>query len=225
MLYLVATPIGNLGDLTYRAVELLKEVDLILCEDTRHSRRLLDRYEIARPLSSYHKFNIREREEKILLALEEGKKIALISDAGTPGINDPGADLVSACCERGIAVTHLPGPCAAINALVVSGLPTDRFQFLGFLPKKSGQRERMLKEALAYPGTTIFYESPHRIAKTLKQLDTLEPRAQVVMARELTKKFEEVRRGSPSDLHASCETKKPKGEIVLLIGPLATEKE
>lgn len=217
MLYLVATPIGNLADLSYRAVETLRSVDAILCEDTRHSRRLLNHYEIDKPLRSYHKFNLKQREEQILDQLTEGKKLALISDAGTPGISDPGSDIVAACVERGLPVTQIPGPCALISALTLSGLNTERFQFLGFLPKKSGQRERLLQEGLDYPGTTIFYESPHRILKTLKQLQEIEPEAHVVILRELTKKFEERLAGNAAELLSHWSERKPKGEFVLLL--------
>jgi 16S rRNA (cytidine1402-2'-O)-methyltransferase len=213
MLYLIATPIGNLGDLTYRAVEILKTCDLILCEDTRHSAVLLAHYEIRKPLKSYHQFNESEREEQILGELRNGKTIALISDAGTPGICDPGEQLVKRCIEENLPFTALPGPCAIITALTLSGMDTLPFQFIGFLPKKTSEIRKALQEALLYPGTTICYETPHRITETLEILKELAPTRKVAIARELTKKFEECLRGTPEELLPHTF----KGEIVLLI--------
>lgn len=221
MLYLVATPIGNLADMTFRAVEVLKNCDYILCEDTRHSAVLLNHYQIYKPLKSYHKFNEKAQAEHILNDLREGKQIALISDAGTPGISDPGADLVKLCVENRVAVTALPGPCAAIQAISCSGLPTDRFQFFGFLPKKETELKRELQQILAYGGTTICYESPNRLLSTLEMIHELDSQRSLVVARELTKKFEELRRGTASTLLTSWTNSQVKGEIVLLIAPSA----
>ncbi len=218
MLYLVATPIGNLGDITFRAVEVLKHCDVILCEDTRHSGKLLNHYEITTPRKSYHMFNEARREPEILERLRNGQDVALISDAGTPGISDPGQRLVRACAEAELPVTAIPGPCAAIQGLVASGLDSTQFQFLGFLPKKPGKLRKALQAALDYPGTSIVYESPHRLHKSLKALAELSPETPVVVARELTKKFEEYRRGTAPELLEHYLAKPPKGEIVLLIG-------
>lgn len=217
MIFIVATPIGNLSDITYRAVETLKSCDYILCEDTRHSLTLLQHYDINRPLKSYHKFNESARQEEIINDLIEGKNIALISDAGTPGISDPGAQLIAACISRNIKVVAIPGACAAITALCCSGLDTDRFQFWGFLPKKQGELKRFLYEILAFSGTSICYESPNRLLDVLKILNEIAPDRLLVVARELTKKFEEVQRGTPASLIQHWEHSPLKGEIVLLI--------
>lgn len=217
MLYLVATPIGHLGDITFRAVEVLRSVDYILCEDTRHSHHLLAHYGIQKPLKSYHKFNETSREEDLIADLKNGLNIALISDAGTPGICDPGLQLVQRCREEGIAVTALPGACAAILALAPSGLNSERFQFVGFLPKKTSELRNYLQEILQYPGTTICYESPHRIEETLEALDSLAAGRPLAIARELTKTFEEYLRGTASELLAHFKAHPPRGEIVLLI--------
>ena len=219
MLFLIASPIGNLADITFRAVETLKSCDYILCEDTRHSAILLNHYNIHKPLKSYHKFNESFRAESIITDLESGKIICLLSDAGTPGISDPGADLVKLCIEHNLQVTALPGPCAAIQALCCSGLPTDRFQFLGFLPRKESDLKRDLQQILDYPGTTICYESPHRLQNVLTMIQTMQPERLLVVGRELTKKFEEIVRGTPSTLIEHWKTKTLKGEIVLLISP------
>lgn len=217
MLYLVATPIGNLADITFRAIETLKICDYILCEDTRHSLNLLNHYEINKPLKSFHKFSEASKENSIIADLQEGKQIALISDAGTPGISDPGTRLVQACVKEGLSVIAIPGPCAAITAISSSGLETDRFQFIGFLPKKPSELKRKLKELLAYPGTTICYESPHRLLEVLQEIDAIDPKRPLVIARELTKKFEETIRGTANELHDHWKDKTVKGEIVLLI--------
>lgn len=217
MLYLVATPIGNLSDITFRAIEILKSVDYILCEDTRHSAHLLKHYEISKPLVSYHSFSEAKKLAEILDTLREGKQVALISDAGTPGISDPGTMLVQACVKEGITVMAIPGPCAAIAAISTSGLDTEAFQFIGFLPKKSMELTRKLKQILAYPGTTVCYESPYRLLDVLQVLLTLDPTRQIVVGRELTKKFEEMIRGSAAELMAHWDEKAVKGEIVLLI--------
>lgn len=217
ILYLVATPIGNLADITFRAVSTLQSCDYILCEDTRNSQILLQHYNIQKPLRSYHKFNEASQSEAILADLEEGKNIALISDAGTPGISDPGEDLVKKCIERSLTVTSIPGPCAAIQALSCSGLSTERFQFWGFLPKKEGEIRRTLHEILTYKGTTICYESPHRLIEMLEFLHQMDPERLIVVGRELTKKFEEVIRGKAMELIDHWKKSTLKGEIVLLI--------
>ena len=216
MLYLVATPIGNLSDITFRAIETLNLCDYILCEDTRHSLILLRHYQIQKPLKSYHKFNEASQADQILEDLRNGKNIALISDAGVPGISDPGADLVKICVEQAIAVTAIPGPCAAIQALCCSGLPTDRFQFIGFLERKESELKRELQNILAYHGTTICYESPHRLLSTLTVVQEIDPIRLLVVARELTKKFEEIVRGTAGELLAYWDKNPLKGEIVLL---------
>ena len=217
MLYLVATPIGPLADLTFRAVEVLRAADYILCEDTRHSQHLLAHYAIQKPLKSYHKFNETSREDELLADLKNGATIALISDAGTPGICDPGVQLVRRCREEGIAVTAIPGACAAILALAMSGMESERFQFIGFLPKKTAELRSALQEILRYRGTTICYESPHRIEATLQALDKLASTRPIAIARELTKTFEEYLPGTASDLMEHFKKLPPRGEMVLLI--------
>lgn len=216
MLYLVATPIGNLADISYRAVEVLKTCDYILCEDTRHSLNLLKHYEIIKPLKSFHKFSEAKKESSILTDLKNGKTIALISDAGTPGIADPGQRLVKSCIEENIHVIAIPGACAAIQALCCSGMCTDKFQFLGFLPKKTSELQQSLLESLEYSGTTIFYESPKRLLDTLHLLKKFAPERQLAVLRELTKRYEEQKRGKAGELleHFQNEV---RGEIVLLI--------
>ena len=196
MLYLIPTPIGNLKDFTYRAVETLSACDLILCEDTRVSLTLLRHYGIRIPLKSYHQFNEAAREDEIINDLKNGKQIALITDAGTPGISDPGSRLVKKCRQDQVPVTALPGPCAVTTALSGSGLFSEKFQFIGFLPKKPGQLRDALIDALLYAGTTAAYESPHRLVETLKTINTVHSGAQIAVCRELTKKFEEYQTGS-----------------------------
>ncbi len=217
MLYLIATPIGNLADITVRALKTIEACDYLLCEDTRHSRRLLSHYDLRKPLKSYHKFSEAKREEEIIKDLKSGKTIGLLSDAGTPGIADPGVRLVKKCRELELEVYPIPGPCSPIVALVASGLDTTRFQFVGFLPRKKGKLTKILEEGLAYPGTTICFESPHRILKSLKLLAELDPEKQVVVARELTKKFEEYAKGTPAELLEKWKTSPPKGEIILML--------
>jgi 16S rRNA (cytidine1402-2'-O)-methyltransferase len=226
MLYLVSTTIGNLADMTFRAVETLQSCDYILCEDTRHSLPLLKHYNIHKPLKSYHKFNESAQVDSIIQDLESGQNIALISDAGTPGISDPGARLVEACIAKQIIVQAIPGPCAAIQALSCSGLSTERFQFVGFLPRKEGEIRRLLQDLLNYKGTTICYESPHRLLDILTLIHEMDPHRLLVVARELTKKFEEFQRGTPSQLLEHWANQAPKGEIVLLIsGSTSSEQE
>jgi|EndMetStandDraft_5_1072996.scaffolds.fasta_scaffold352466_1 16S rRNA (cytidine1402-2'-O)-methyltransferase len=217
MLYLVATPIGNLGDITYRAVEILKNCDYILCEDTRHSQALLHHYDINKPLKSFHKFSEASKEHLILQDLTNEKKIALISDAGTPGISDPGERLVKACIKSNIPVQSIPGPCAAIAAITCSGLSTSVFQFMGFLPRKPSELRRCLQEILAYSGTSILYESAQRIPKVLSLLEEQAPTRSLAIARELTKKFEEMIRGTAAELLHYYAKHPLKGELVFLI--------
>lgn len=217
MLYIVSTPIGNLSDITLRAIETLKSVDYILCEDTRHTIHLLKHYNIEKPLKSFHKFNETAKEKSVIEDLLNGSHIALVSDAGTPGISDPGERLIQECIEQNINIEVIPGPCALISALSLSGLTTTPFQFLGFLPKKKNALSLILSNALKYPGTSIFYESPFRLKEVLSLLHTLKEKAHIVVARELTKKFEEVVRGSPETLLHYFESNTLKGEIVLLI--------
>ena len=217
-LFIVATPIGNLEDLTPRALRLLGEVDLVACEDTRHTRGLLNRFGIKAKTISYHEHNERERAEELAKLLEAGNNIAIVSDAGTPLISDPGFRVVRAAIERGIQVIPIPGPAAFVAALVASGLPTDQFFFGGFLPARATARRAMLEKLRAIPATLVFYEAPHRIAATLKDaLNTLGDRTAAV-ARELTKLHEEIARGSLSELAQRFSASAPaRGEMVLLI--------
>ena len=218
MLYVVATPIGNLGDITLRALEILKDVDLIAAEDTRHSGILLKHYQIKKPLISYHEHNEAMRTAQLIERLAVGEKIALITDAGTPGLSDPGARLIRECIKRELPFTIIPGPSSIATALVGSGFSAERFFFGGFLPNKSGQRERELRVAVAArEETSIYFESPYRLTKTLKALIDIMPDRQLCVARELTKKFEEFRRGTPAELLIHYEAHPPKGEIVLVI--------
>jgi 16S rRNA (cytidine1402-2'-O)-methyltransferase len=218
-LYLVATPIGNLEDITLRALRVLRECDVVAAEDTRHSGRLLQHFGISKPLLSYFQFNEARRSEEILERLRRGEKVALVTDAGTPGISDPGARVVAAALAAGLRVEAVPGPCALVAALTASGLPTDEFHFVGFLPHKSGQRRRQLEGLRTVPGTLVFYESPYRIIKLLEELAGLYPMRKVVLARELTKKFEEFRSGLPGPLLEEIRAKTPKGEFVVVMGP------
>lgn len=217
MLYVVATPIGNLSDITLRAIDTLKSVDYILCEDTRRSNILLKHYEISKPLKSFHKFSERSKQDAVIDDLKNGKSIALISDAGTPGISDPGTALIQHCIAEEITVIAIPGPCAAIAALCSSGLDTTRFQFVGFLPKKEGELRKTLQDILLYSGTSVCYESPNRLTDLLNMLHHLDPERHLVVARELTKLHEECRRGTAHTLFTHFSSHPPKGEIVLLI--------
>lgn len=217
-LYLVATPIGNMEDITLRALRTLRECDCVAAEDTRHTGQLLKHFSISKPLLSYHQFNEARRSSEIVARLKNGEKVALVSDAGSPAISDPGERVVRAALNAGLTVEAVPGPSALVTALSASGLPTDSFHFHGFLPHKSGQRHRALCTALALPGTSVFYESPYRILKILKELETIAPARPVVLARELTKKFEEWLRGTPAALLSQMSQRTPKGEFVVLIG-------
>lgn len=217
-LYLVSTPIGNLEDITHRAVRVLGEVALIACEDTRHTQKLLNHYGIKTKTISYHEHNERERAVELAKLLAEGSDVAVVSDAGTPSINDPGFRLAQAAIEKGIRVVPVPGASALIAALVASGLATDEFFFGGFLPSRSGARRTRLNELRAIPATLIFYEGPHRIAATLKDAHEILGEREAVVARELTKMHEEMVRGRLSKLASHfAETENARGEMVLMI--------
>ena len=219
-LYVVATPIGNLGDISRRACEVLQQVNLVLAEDTRSFKRLAAHLGISTPALSYHDHNEAARTPQIISQLVSGKNIALVSDAGTPTINDPGYRLLSAAREHGLNVVSIPGPCALIAAAAISGLPLNQFTFYGFLPNKGGKRKTMLAQALNLGHTSIFYESPHRIIKTLADLEEIDSTAEVFLARELTKIHEESLRGNPSSLRKQLANRgSVKGEIVLIIAP------
>ena len=217
-LYLVATPIGNLEDITLRALRVLRECDVIAAEDTRHTGQLLKHFGISKRLLSYFQFNEARRSEEIIERLRRGEKIALVTDAGSPGISDPGERVVKAALAAGFRVEAVPGACALVAALTASGLPTDEFHFIGFLPHKSGQRRNKLESLKGLDGTLVLYESPYRISRLLGELNEVFPERQVVLARELTKKFEEFLRGKPVDLVRVATNRYLKGEFVVLIG-------
>ncbi len=217
-LYLVATPIGNLEDITLRALRTLKECDVVAAEDTRRTGTLLKHFGIARPMLSYFQFNEAKRGGELLERLRRGEKIALVTDAGSPGISDPGERVVRAARAEGLRVESVPGPCALVSALTASGLPADEFHFIGFLGHKSGRRRRQLEGLKGINGTLILYESPFRLEKLLGELNEAFPGRQVVLARELTKKFEEYLRGTPGELLEHFRQKTPRGEFVVLIG-------
>ena len=217
ILYIIATPIGNLEDITLRAVRILKEVDLIACEDTRHTRKLLNHFQISTPLTSYFEYNKLQKGKSLILEILSGKNVALVSDAGTPGISDPGYNLVVAAIEKGISVIPIPGPSAAITALSASGLPTDQFHFVGFLPQKEGKKRRLLESLKEESATLVIYESPFRIKKTLQlSLEVFGDRPAVVV-HELTKIHEGFFRGLTSEVQKKIESVPEKGEWVLLI--------
>lgn len=216
-LYLCATPIGNLQDITLRVLETLKTVDLVACEDTRKTLQLLNHFEISKPVTSYYEHNKMTKGDVIIQQLKEGKSIALVSDAGMPGISDPGYDLVQQCLAEDIPFTVLPGAVAAITGLVLSGLPTDRFAFEGFIPRQKKERLQYFQNLLHEERTMIFYESPHRLEDTLKTMIEVFPDRSMAAARELTKKFEEIVRGTPSEVLAHFEAEGIRGEFVLLL--------
>ncbi|MEO6589070.1 MAG: 16S rRNA (cytidine(1402)-2'-O)-methyltransferase [Pyrinomonadaceae bacterium] len=218
ILYLVATPIGNLQDITFRAVEILKKVDLIACEDTRHTRKLLTHFGIKNKLVSYHEHNEFERAEEFAAYLEDGKSIAVVSDAGTPGIADPSFRLVQKAHEVGAEINPIPGAVAFVNAVIVSGLPTDSIFFGGFLPSRKGERCKRLEEVKQIPATLCFYETPHRIAKSLTDCFEILGNRNAVVVRELTKMHEEIVCGNLEKLKNQFSEKHIKGEIVLVIG-------
>lgn len=218
-LYVVATPIGNLEDITFRAVRVLKEVDAIACEDTRHTRKLLDHYGIQKTLISYHEHNEGPRTEELLALLREGRSLALVSDAGTPLVSDPGYRIVHAAAAEGIVVTPVPGPSAILAALAASGLPTDAFRFCGFLPSKPSQRRKLLESVAADQATLIFYEAPHRIVETLDDLLAILGGRPAVLAREITKLHEEFLRGSVSAIASELRSRPSiRGELTLIVG-------
>lgn len=216
-LYVVATPIGNLEDITFRAVRVLREADLIACEDTRHTRVLLSHYGIGTPTLSYHDHNARTRAPQLLDRLEAGESIALVSDAGTPAISDPGYRLISGAAERGIAVVPVPGPSAFVAALSAAGLATDAFLFAGFLPPKASQRQARLADLATERATLVFYEAPHRITETLADLAEAFGDREAVLARELTKLHEELLRGRLSGLGDALTPDRRRGEMVLVV--------
>lgn len=223
-LYLVATPIGNMEDMTYRGVRILSEVDLIACEDTRTSRKLLDHFDIHTPTTSYHEFNKIEKAPALLRALDEGKDVALISDAGSPGISDPGEELVAMCYEEGYNVSAIPGATASVVALTSSGQKTRRFAFEAFLPKDKKERRRVLEEMERETRTLIVYEAPHRLKETLKELHQALGNRSITICRELTKKFEEHRKTTIEEAMAYYNENDPRGEYVLIIAGKTKEE-
>jgi len=216
-LYLVATPIGNLEDITLRALRTLKECHLVAAEDTRRTGQLLKHYGISKPLLSYFRFNEAKRCQEIIERLRRGERIALVTDAGSPGISDPGQRVVHETVAAGFRVEPVPGPSALVAALTASGLPTDEFHFIGFLPHKSGQRRKQLEKFKGFEGTLALYESPYRVEKLLAELRELYPSHRVVLARELTKKFEEFLRGTPAELLEALKKRSLKGEFVVML--------
>lgn len=225
VLYVVGTPIGNLEDITYRAVRILREAGLIACEDTRHTRKLLDHYGIETKLISYHEHNEAERARELAERLQEGVSVAQVSDAGMPCISDPGYRVIKSAIEHGITVVPVPGPSALIAAVAASGLPTDAFEFRGFLPAKSGQRRTELESIRSRGDTVIFYEAPHRIRETLADIvAVLGPERPVVVARELTKVHEEFIRGTAGEIAGQAHERELKGEITILIGKSAAQE-
>jgi 16S rRNA (cytidine1402-2'-O)-methyltransferase len=217
MLYVVGTPIGNLSDITQRALDVLKSADVVAAEDTRHSGNLLKHFGIRKPLVSYHQHNEAMRTAELVERITAGENIAVITDAGMPGLSDPGARILRACIERNLPYTVVPGPSSILTALVGSGYSLDRFYFGGFLPVKSGQRERELRTAAEHEETSVYFESPYRLTKTLTVCAAIMSERQLCVARELTKKFEEFRRGTGAELLAHYNSKSPKGEITLII--------
>ena len=218
-LLVCATPIGNLGDVTLRVLDALRMADVIAAEDTRVTRKLLARYELHTPLEAYHAHNLAEKTPQLVERLQRGERIALVSDAGTPGISDPGAHLVDACLDAGVRVEVLPGASAIVTALVASGLPTYAFYFGGFLPRKAGERSRALEKVGELDATLVFYESPGRTPATLASLAEAFPGRRAALARELTKLHEEVARAEVSELARAFADRELKGEVVLLVGP------
>lgn len=225
MLYIVPTPIGNLEDITLRALRILQEADLIAAEDTRKTLTLLNHFEIKKPLISYYEHNKRSKGEVLLAKLREGKNIALVSDAGSPGICDPGADLIKEALAEGLEITVLPGACAATTALIASGLDTTKFVFEGFIPRERSPRKKFLKELASESRTMIFYETPHRITESLKAVYEAFGERQIALCRELTKKFEEINRGALSEIIAEYEAREPKGEFVLIVEGRSAEED
>ncbi len=231
-LFVVSTPIGNLEDVTLRAVNVLKDCDVIACEDTRNTRKLLARYDIETPLTSYHEHNEVEKSPRLLERLKNGKDVALVSDAGTPSVSDPGWRLVNLSIENNIEIVPIPGPSAVLSALVVSGLPTDSFLFLGFLPKTVGKKKELLKDVKRYPYTLVFYESARRLSRTLSLMLEILGDRNICVAREMTKLYEEVIRGSVSEVISILSEKESiKGEVTIVLegsrerrGEISTEE-
>ncbi len=213
----MATPIGNLGDITFRAVETLKAVDLIAAEDTRHTKILLDRYGITTPTTSYFEYNKVRKTDYLLKILKEGRSVALVSDAGTPGISDPGYTIIRLCIDNGIRIVPIPGASGLLTALTSSGKPTDKFAFEGFLSNKQARRRNQLKKLKAEDRTVVLYESPHRILKLLEDIMEIYGDIEIVLARELTKKFEEIRREKVSAMIGHFKTDKARGEFIVVI--------
>ena len=224
-LYLIATPIGNLGDISARALEVLEQVDLVACEDTRTSGRLLKHFDLKKKLISYHDFNESSRAGQLLELLKQGQSVGVITDAGSPGISDPAYRVVRTALENNIEIIALPGPTALIPALTASGLPTDRFFFEGFLPPKSGGRARRLESVKDFEHTLVFYESPHRIQKSLQAMLEILGDRPACLAREISKKFEEFIRGNLSDILEQVTERKIKGEIVIIVAGNKPEKK
>ncbi|MBU0570579.1 MAG: 16S rRNA (cytidine(1402)-2'-O)-methyltransferase [Candidatus Omnitrophica bacterium] len=215
-LSIVSTPIGNIEDITLRAIRTLKEADIIAAEDTRHTKKLLNAYRIDTPLTSFHSYNNRQKSRTIIKMLKEGKNVALVSDSGTPGISDPGHVLIKGCIDESLPATVIPGPTALVAALVLSGKPANKFVFEGFLSSKGARRKKQLKELLTEERTVIVYESPHRIEKLLIDIKDIDPARTVVLARELTKKFEEVKHGTAEEHLGYFAENKPRGEFIVL---------
>jgi len=218
-LYIVATPIGNLEDITYRAIRILGEVDLIAAEDTRHSRKLLNHFNISKPLTSYFDHNQQLKGDRLLNELRQGRSVALISDAGSPCVSDPGYHLVRDAVAEGIRVIPVPGPCAAVTALSGSGLPSDSFSFSGFPPARQGKRRSFLAGLMTLPGTLVLYEAPHRLEETLADMAFVLGERRIVVARELTKIYEEFIRGTVSEVLSIVSQGKVRGEVVILVAP------
>jgi 16S rRNA (cytidine1402-2'-O)-methyltransferase len=219
-LYIVGTPIGNLGDISFRALETLKEVDLIVAEDTRHTRRLTDRYEISTRMMSCHKFNEKQRTEQIIERIHDGQAVAMVTDSGMPCISDPGSRVAALCREAGIIITSIPGPAAVTTAVALSGFGEHGFIFAGFLPHKSGGRKRDLQKWAEADLPVVLYESPYRLIKVLDEIEMhLDPDRTVFVAREMTKKFEELTCGTPAEIKAVYEGRNVKGECVVIIQP------
>ena len=224
-LYIVATPIGNLEDMTFRAVRILNQVDLIAAEDTRHSLKLLNHFNISKPLTSYFDHNQQFKGERILDALRQGRSVALISDAGTPCVSDPGFNLVRDAVAEGIPVIPIPGACAAVSALSAAGLPSDCFTFAGFPPPRQGKRRAFLMEMSGLPGTLLLYEAPHRLEATLNDIREVLGERRIVVARELTKIYEEFIRGTVSEVIATIAHGAIRGEVVILVAPGAAVQQ
>ncbi len=217
MLYIIATPIGNLGDITIRALEVLRDVDIIACEDTRRTRTLVTHYDITKPLVSYYEHNKITKGNYLLRLLKEGKDVALVSDSGTPGISDPGFHIVRLALENDIGVVPLPGASAVTAALCVAGIPADRFIFEGFLPKKTGARKKRLEQLREYSKTVVLYESPYRITRLLQDIKDVFGNVEIAIAREISKRFEEIKKACVDDFLAHFNTVKARGEFVVII--------